>query len=107
MNWQAFTLATAFALAPLAASAEEHTVRVHYSVKSAQTEAGIETLYNRLNIAAGKACGASVRSNRIEDRECMREALDQAVASSKLPALAARHEEAVRLADANTSRRGR
>lgn len=91
-------IAAGFAFVGSAAhAAPEMTSReatVRFADLNLESEAGIETLYSRLNGAARKVCGTADRGDlqAYDDmKQCRRKSIDAAVARIGNKALAARH----------------
>lgn len=99
MNRKLVALAVAaFALVGSAAqAAPEMTTReitVRFADLNLETQAGIETLYSRLNGAARTVCGTADRGDlnaNDQVKECRRSAIDAAVAKIGSKALTAHH----------------
>lgn len=90
-------LCTAAPLFPGVVSAGEpvRSVTVHYGDLNLQTQAGLQTLYARLQAAARQVCpseGATTLSAGMSSRACRKDALSAAVGDAGIPALAALHE---------------
>ncbi len=99
MNKLALTLSlalatTAFAAPMLASSSEAKSVSVQVGDLNLDSDAGVQSLYGRIQGAARKACkGVESRSaaTQVAHKECMSTAIDGAVMSANSDALKSLH----------------
>ncbi len=114
------TAAALLATTALAAPAPAHagtaalvtqTVKIDYSDLDLESPKAVDRLYARLRSAAKRVCGESdvrhLQGNRLQ-RDCMRQAMDRAVAQVGHAALTAKHAERkpARYAQVSTATRG-
>jgi len=94
----AAAIAAAALFTPIAQAGEANSIAVQRADLNLQSEAGAETMLNRLNHAARRACGVSSTA-RLDletfnnNRACMADAVQRAVDSLDAPLVTALHAE--------------